>query len=164
MAAPQQVTIEAQKNKNALFSRLAASDGAFVLGNPGLAIDTNFDIQAANAFDIVSGGKLYTISAGADFDTGTAKDITIDYWAAALLSIDIDGTPYLQWATEGSTEAAAIAQLDGITPTGDVVIGYVTVQTKSGFNWVAGTDALQGGTGGDVSADTNYYAVWGWLK
>lgn len=164
MATEKQVTINAKKGKNAVFAQLAVTDGAFVFGNPGLAIDTNFDIQAANAFDIVKGGKLYTVASGADFDTGTAKDITINQWAACLLSVDIDGTPYLQWAAEAATEANAIDALDALTPTGDVVIGYVTVKTKTDVNWVAGTDALQGGTGGDVSSDTNYYNVFGWVK
>lgn len=165
MAAPMQVTIEAQKNKNVLVARLAASDGAFVLNSPKLVIDTNFDVKNSVAFDMVSGGKIYSVAADQSFDTGTSKVITADAWAAALLSIDVDGTTtYLQWATEAANEAAAIAQLDAITPTGDVVIGYVTVLTDSGVTWTAGTDALQGGTGGGPSDDTNYYNVWGWLK
>ncbi len=165
MAAPQQVTIQMMKGKNALVSKLASTDGGFVLGNPGLAIDTNFDVQNGNAFDIVSGGKIYTVASGQSFDTGTSQVTTADSWAAALLSIDIDGTTtYLQWATEATTEAAAIAQLDGLTPSGDVVVGYITVLTDSGVTWTAGTDALQGGTGGGPSDDTNYYNVWGWLK
>lgn len=158
------VTINAKKGKNALFSKLAVTDGGFVLGNPGLAIDTNFDIQAVNAFDVVFGGAYFTVASGADFDTGAAKDITIDFWAACLLSVDADGTEYLQWATEAASEAAAIDQLDALTPTGEVVVGYVTVQTNSGTNWVAGTDALFGGTGGDVADATNYYGVFGWMK
>lgn len=164
MAVEKQVTINVKKYGNALIRRLAVSEGAFVLGNPGLARDGNFDLNAVKEFDIVSGGKIYTISAGADFDTGTSKDITIDFWAAALLSVATGGTPYLQWAAEGTTEARAIDALDAITPTGDVVIGYVTVQTDSGNNWKAGTDALQSGTGGDVSDDTNYVNVFGWLS
>ena len=31
------------------------------------------------------------------------------------------------------------------------------MQAASGQDWVAGTDALQGGSGGQVSQDTNYY-------
>ncbi len=164
MAAQKQVTINVKKGENALLRRLAVSEGAFVLGNPGLARDGNFDLNAVNAFDVVSGGKLYTISSGADFDTGTAKDITIDFWAAALLSVDTDGTEYLQWAAEGTTEARAIDALDALTPTGDVVVGYMTVQTDSGNNWKAGTDALTAGTGGDIADATNYYNVFGWLS
>jgi hypothetical protein len=164
MAADKQVTINAKKGKNAVFSKLAVTDGGFVMGNPGLAIDTNFDVQAVNAFDIVFGGKLYTVAAGADFDTGTVKDITIDYFASALLSVDTDGTPYLQWAAEATTAARAVDALDAITPTGDVVVGYVTVQTKAGVNWKAGTDALTGGTGGDVALSTTYVQVFGWVK
>ena len=99
-----------------------------------------------------------TVAAGVTWDTGTTKDIAIDQWAAALLSIDIDGTTaYLQWTADAANEAAAIALLGGITPTGDVVAGYGTVQTKAGVSWLAGTDALETGTGGDVALSTNYY-------
>lgn len=165
MALYKQATINAQKGGNASFASLGVTDGGFVLSNPLFVIDTNFDIKCTNAFDIVTGGIIKTVAADTSWDTGTAKDITINYWAAALLSIAADGsTTYLQWGTEATTEAAAIAQLDGITPTGAVVCGYATVKTKTDVNWVAGTDALQGGTGGDVSSDTNYYNVFGWVK
>ena len=159
-----QGTPEVFKNGPARVSKLSVTDGGFSVGNPGLAIDTNFDVQAVNAFDIVAGGVFATIASGADFDSGTAKDITINQWAAALLSVDADGTEYLQWADEGSTEARAIDALDALTPSGAVVIGYFTVQTKADVNWVAGTDALEGGTGGDVALSTNYFNVFGWVK
>ncbi len=164
MAAQKQVTINVKKGGNAKLGLVEFSEGGFALGNPGLARDGNFDLNAVNAFDVVSGGKLFTISAGADFDTGAAKDITIDFYAAALLSVDTDGTEYLQWAAEGSTAARAEDALDALTPTGDVVIGFVRVQTKAGVNWVAGTDALTGGTGGDVALSTVYVNVMGWVK
>ena len=164
MAAQKQVTINVKKGGNAKLGLVEFSDGGFALANPGLARDGNFDLNAANAFDIVSSGKMYTIAAGADFDTGTAKDITIDFYAAALLSVDIGGTAYRQWAAEGATAALAVDALDALTPTGDVVIGYVLVQTKAGVNWVAGTDALTGGTGGDVALSTVYVNLMGWVK
>jgi hypothetical protein len=162
---PNQTTPEVFKNGPARVSELQVTDGGFALGNPGFAIDTNFDVQAVNAFDVVSGGQFATIAAGADFDTGTVEVLAADKWGAALLSIDADGTPYLQWTgVDWATEAEAIAGLDAITPTGEVVVGYVTVLTDSGNTWTAGTDALQGGTGGNPSDDTNYYSVFGWVK
>lgn len=165
MPIKKQFTINAKKGKDALVAALACSDGSFVVGNPGLAIDTNFDVQAANAFDIVSGGLYFTVAAGADFDTGTAEVLAADKWGVALLSVSTGGTGYLQWTgVDWATEAAAIAGLDAITPTGAVVVGYVTVKTAAGQTWTAGTDALQGGTGGNPSSDTNYYQVFGWVK
>jgi hypothetical protein len=164
MATRKQFSTQAMKGKDAQFGAVQFSDGRFLLGNPVLAIDTNFDVQTTAAVDFIVGGQLFTLATGADFDTGTAKTIAIDQWAAALLSVDTDGTPYVQWGGDRATEAAAIEALDALTPTGDCVVGYVTVLTDDGEDWVAGTDALQGGTGGQPSDDTNYYAVCGWVK
>lgn len=165
MAAQKQVTINVKKNGNARLGLAQFTEGGFVLANPGLVIDTNFDVKNGNAFDFIVGGKLYSAAADVNFDTGTAKDITIDYFAAALLSIDIDGTTtYVQWAAEATTALSAIDLLDALTPTGDCVVGYVVVQTKAGVNWLAGTDALTTGTGGDVALSTSYVNVMGWVK
>ena len=57
-------------------------------------------------------------------------------------------------------EAAAIAALPG-TPAGDTSVGRTTVLTASGFTFIGGTSALQGGTGGNVSDDTNYVSTPG---
>lgn len=164
-ATPKQVTINAKKGKDAQFGKVQFSDGAFVIANPGLVIDTNFDVKNGAAFDFIVGGKLYSAAADVNFDTGTSKDITIDFYAAALLSIDIDGTTtYVQWAAEATTAARAIDALDALIPTGDCVVGYVLVLTNSGTNWVAGTDALFGGTGGDVADATTYVNLMGWVR
>ncbi len=165
MAAQKQVTINVKKGGNAKLGLVEFSEGGFVLSNPDLAIDTNFDIQNTPGFDFIVGGKIYSAAAGVTWDTGAAKDITIDQFAAALLSIDIDGTTAtLQWAAEAATSALAIDALDALTPTGDCVVGYVVVQTKDAVNWVAGTDALTGGTGGDVALSTLYVNLMGWVK
>ena len=83
-------------------------------------------------------------------------------WGIMKVSVDTAGALTGTWATNSSagyaTEALAIAALPD-TPTGELCIGYVTVQAKSDGTWLAGTDALQGGTGGDVSQDTNYYNI-----
>lgn len=165
MAPRKQFTVQALKGKDAQFGAVEFADGRFLLGNPALAIDTNFDVQTGAAVDMVIGGLLYTLASGTSFDTGTSKVLTADTWGAALLSVDSDGTAYLQFAAgDYATEAAAIAGLDALTPTGECVVGYVTILTGSAVTWTAGTDALQGGTGGTPSADTNYYAVCGWVK
>lgn len=158
-----QVTADVQKNQDARVRSLAVTEGGFALSNPAFEIDTNFDIQNGEAFDMVVGGLIVSVAADQNFDTGTAKTIAIDQWAAALLSIDADGTTYVQWTADAATEALAIEKLDGISPSGECVLGYVTVLTNDGTNWTAGTDALQGGAGGDVSDDTNYYEVFGWV-
>ena len=126
---------------------------------PNFEIDTNFDIQNGDAFEIESGGIQKTAATEVNFNTGTATVIATNaYWACGLLSIDIDGTTaYVNWGAEAASEALALAGLSSVTATGDVTCGYVAVQAAAGQDWVAGTDALQGGTGGQVSQDTNYY-------
>jgi len=126
-------------------------------------VDTNFDIKNSVAFDIVSGGLFYTIAADTNFDTGTTEALAIDTWGIGILTVTTAGVGTVTWAgVDYATEAAAIAALDSIAvPAGEIFLGYVTVLTDSGATWTAGTDALQGGTGGGPSDDTNYYAVCG---
>jgi len=126
---------------------------------PNFEIRSNFDIQNGDAFEIEAGGIQKTVATDQAFDTGTSTVIATNaYWAAGLLSINIDGTTaYVNWGAEASTEALAKANLADVTATGTVTCGYVTVNAASGQDWVAGTDALQGGSGGQASADTNYY-------
>ena len=126
---------------------------------PNFEIRSNFDIQHGDAFEIEVSGVQKTVATDQAFDTGTSTVIATNaYWAAGILSIDSDGTTgHVNWGAEASTEALAKANLADVTAGGDVTCGYVTVQAASGQDWVAGTDALQGGSGGQVSQDTNYY-------
>ena len=90
----------------------------------------------------------------------SAQTVTIDKWALYRLTIILDGTitvtPAAGNATGYASEALAIAALPTIDPT-SVDMGYITLKTKSGTTFVAGTDALAGGTGGNVASITNYY-------
>ena len=140
------------------------SDATMPLGNPTLAIDTNFDIKNTVAIDYMIAGSLYTLAINTNVNTGTAATIeTADYWGIVLVSANTSAACTATWLTNStagySTEALAIAALAASDiPASECVIGYVTVKTKASTAlWTAGTDALQGGSGGDVSADTNYY-------
>ena len=127
------------------------------LSNPAFARKSNFDVSNANAVYYINGGTLKTLAADTAFDTGTSKTITASKWAAALLSVDSSGSTVLTWTSGGAynSEALAIAALAAPAAT-DTVMGYVTVLAHaSGFT--AGTDALNGGTGGNVATTTNYY-------
>lgn len=128
------------------------------LGNPGFAIDTNFDVKNGNAISYLNGGTLKTLSANTSFNTGTTKVITADKWGAALLSVSSSGTATVTYASGNAyaTEAAAIA---GLTSPGatHTLLGYVTILTGNGATWTAGTDALQGGVGGTAATTTTYY-------
>lgn len=59
------------------------------------------------------------------------------------------------YTTGYNTEALAIAAIPAISA-GKVRVGYVTILASSS-TWVAGTDALAGGTGGNPATTTNYY-------
>lgn len=128
------------------------------LGNPAFAISTNFDVKNGNAISYTNGGTLKTLSANSNFDTGTSQVITADKWSSALLNVSSGGTATATWSAtvNASSEAAAIAALPAL-PANATPLGYVTVLTGSGVTWTAGTDALQGGTGGTPATTTNYY-------
>jgi len=141
-----------------ILNALSVKGHARCITPPNFEIDTNFDIQNGDAFEIESAGVLATIATDQNFDTGTATVIATNaYWACAILSIDIDGTTYVDWGAEAVSEAAAKLLLSAVTASGEVVCGYVAVQAAAGQDFVAGTDALETGTGGQVSQDTNYY-------
>lgn len=61
------------------------------------------------------------------------------------------------YTTGYDTEAAAIAALPAQSAD-KVQTGYITV-LASASTWVAGTDALAGGTGGNPATTTNYYSI-----
>jgi hypothetical protein len=133
-------------------------------GNPTFAIDTNFDIKNTEPISYTNAGIMVTLADNTNFDTGTTAVIAADCWGIAILCAVAGATGVVTWASSAmsyATEAAAIAALGKITnlcPTSaQSALGYVTVQTASAATWTAGTDALQGGAGGNASADTNYY-------
>ena len=129
-----------------------------VFGNPGFAIDTNFDIKNGTAVYYTNGGTLKTLAANANFDTGTVKTIAGSQWAAAVLSVNASGTGIVTWTATAASEAAALALVAAPTAT-ETLMGYAAVQAHaSGFT--AGTDALTTGTGGNVATTTtDYYTI-----
>lgn len=66
------------------------------------------------------------------------------------------------YTTGYDTEALAIAAMPARSAS-KAVTGYITVQAAAvAAGWIAGTDALAGGTGGTNPAQTtNYYGVYG---
>ncbi len=99
---------------------------------------------------------------GVALATGT---ILADDWGIYLFSIDAAGT-ITSTAGAGNfdgsyaDEAAAIAGLPA-TPTDEDSMFYVTVQTKTGFAFIGGTDALTGGSSGNIANATNYVSTTG---
>lgn len=127
------------------------------LGNPTFAIDTNFDVKNTEPIDYTNGGTLKQLADNTSFNTGTTKTITALKWGAAVLSVDATGTGVVTWASGAGYDSEALA-LAALTDPGatHTIMGYVAVLAGAAL-WTAGTDALEGGTGGTASTDTNYY-------
>ena len=126
---------------------------------PNFELDTNFDIKNGDAFEIIVAGVAKTVATDKNFDTGTSTPIATNaYWACALLSINVDGTTtFVNWGAEAVDEAGAKTLLSAVTAGGGVLCGYVAVRAKAAEDFVAGTDALNGGSGGQVAQTTTYY-------
>jgi hypothetical protein len=126
---------------------------------PNFEIRTNFDIQNGDAFTYQIAGVPYSLATDQAWDTGTVATTAIDTWIGAILTINAAGTTAVVYTAGGhADEAAALTAIAALVPAaGHVIVGYVTILTDSGATWTAGTDALQGGTGGGPSDDTNYY-------
>lgn len=140
----------------------AATDG---LQNAGLARSGNFQVTNGNAFTAEFRSHEFTLDPATVWDTGTTMVLPALTWGIFILSIDKDGTQYVDEddnaAAGYATEALALAALvDGDSITGEILLGWVTVRsTASG--WTAGTDALENGTGGTPAGVTNYYSAQG---
>jgi hypothetical protein len=89
-----------------------------------------------------------------------AQTVPIDKWALYRLTIVAAGTititPAAGNAAGYADEATAIAAIPAM-PASSSDMGYITVKTKTGTTFVAGTDSLAGGSSGNVASITNYY-------
>lgn len=118
---------------------LALSQGVITIAGVPVSVAA----QTAQAF-----GALGTIPAS------TWGIIAIDRVAAGTTTFASGAANY---TTGYATEALAIAAAPAKT-SAKARVGYVTV-LASASTWVAGTDALAGGTGGNPATSTNYYAI-----
>ncbi len=136
------------------------SYSAFPKADPGLQIRANFDVENANAIHYEIDNTDYTLAANTLCNTGTSATIPADRWGIFRVSVDTGGNLTATWDTNfGNGYDDETEALNNIpdTPASECSIGYVTVKASAGNDWVAGTDALQGGAGGNPSPDTNYY-------
>lgn len=149
------------------FSQIAKMLANRVLTSAALALGSTNTRIANGACDYqigaAAGGvntykKCAAVAAGTILPVGT---IPINTWGIYLVSTNAADSKTVtagaaNYTTGYATEAAAIAALPA-TPSTDAPLGYVTVQTHTGTTFVAGTDALTAGTGGNVANATNYY-------
>ncbi|MFH0809333.1 MAG: hypothetical protein V2A77_02500 [Pseudomonadota bacterium] len=124
---------------------------------PTFAIDTNFDVKNTEVTEYVANGVPVSLADNTNCDTGTTKTIAADQWAGMLITGSSAGALTGAWTADCASEAAAITAVKALSAANQCPLGYVTVLTASGQPWIAGTSALETGTGGNVSADTNYY-------
>lgn len=112
-----------------------------------------------------AGGSIGTQATFAAVPVGTTLPVgTIpsDQWGVFL--VELNSSPALvitaganNFTSGYSSESAALAAVPARTAT-RWYVGYFTVKTASGTAFIDGTDALKGGTGGNVASETNYYA------
>jgi hypothetical protein len=152
-------------NYNALYKQQAALALAFtsdgVLKGTALSIGTTVTLATTQCVITIAGvpvsvaaqtgqafGSLGTIPAS------TWGIIGVDAVAAGTISFASASANY---TTGYASEALAIAAAPAKT-SAKARIGYVTILASSS-GWVAGTDALAGGTGGTPATTTNYYNI-----
>ena len=128
--------------------------------NPVFAIDTNFDVKNTETCTFLAAGVPYTLADTTSCNTGTTKTIAASQWAAFVIDATNSTTLAGTWTATVTSEALAIAAAKATAFVADKCrLGYVTVQAGAA-TWTAGTDALETGTGGTVSTDTNYYQFY----
>jgi len=117
---------------------------------------------AATANTISINGVPTAIAALTAQAFGALGTIPASKWGIIALERVLAGTASFtsgaaNYTTGYATEALAIAALPAQSAD-KVQVGYVTI-LASASTWVAGTDALAGGTGGNPATTTNYYST-----
>jgi len=152
---------------------LAASGSPWTGGRNGVLIASTLSrgttvTLASSAFTYNANG-LNNIPKAATTATaiGALGTIPLGKWGLVVALIDGAGTITFMsapsnYTTGYTTEPQAIADLPQIYPTaGLCFFGYFTVKTNAAAAFIFATDALAGGSGGNVASFTNYYSVPG---
>lgn len=116
-----------------------------------IAVPTNV-IQINGVKTLVAALTAQAFGALGTIPASTWGIITMERVAAGTATFVSGAANY---TTGYASEAAALAAIPAITAA-KVRVGYITVLASSS-TWVAGTDALAGGTGGNPATTTNYY-------
>jgi hypothetical protein len=143
---------------------LAALGGAEVpMTTSTPTIGTTVTVATPASF-IAINGVIGSVAAETAKAFGALGTIPTGTWGLILLERIANGTTTFQsasanYTTGYATEALAIAAMPA-PGANEVPTGFVTILAGAG-GWVAGTDALAGGTGGTPAAATNYYGFIG---
>ena len=134
------------------------SDG--VLKGTALSRGTTVTLASSQAVITIAGVPV-SIAATTAQAFGALGTIAASRWSIIAVDAVAAGTITFavsaNFATGFTTEALAIADAPAKTAS-KARIGYVTVLATASA-WVAGTDALAGGTGGTPATTTNYYNI-----
>ena len=130
-------------------------------GTPGLARgSTDTNIATGLIYFQIAKAFLTKAAVAAGTALGALGTTAADKWAVFLVVIDAAGTitvvPGAGNVAGYASESAALAAKPA-TPAGKVALGHFTIKTGVGLAWIAGTDALAGGTTGNEASTTNYY-------
>lgn len=142
---------------NNLLAAIAGQEVPITTG--ALGIGTTVTL-ATGAQVIYVDGVYASVAAQTGQAFGSLGTIPASTWGLILVQRVAAGTTTFvsaaaNYTTGYASEAAAIAAIPAPTAA-RVPIGFVTV-LASASGWVAGTDALAGGTGGNPATTTNYY-------
>ena len=162
-----QLTITVNQLIACLQRVLAALSGTAVpMTTSTLSIGTTVTI-AASASVIYVSGVFASVAALTAQALGALGTIPQNKWGLITMERIANGTTTFvsaaaNYTTGYATEALAIAAMPAQSAN-KAVVGYFTVQAANvAAGWIAGTDALAGGTGGTNPAQTtNYYSVPG---
>lgn len=147
------------------FSGLLAAQGGRDTAMTTATLSRGTTVTLASTASVISinavSAAVAALTAQAFGALGTIPEAT---WGIIGVERVLAGTTTFTSGTDNyttgyATEALAIAALPAQTAD-KVLIGYVTILAGTG-GWVAGTDALAGGTGGTPATTTNYYSVTG---
>jgi hypothetical protein len=143
---------------------LAALGGAEVpMTTSTLSIGTTVTLACTASFISINGVNG-SVAAETALAFGALGEIPADTWGCIKMERIANGTSSFQsaaanYTTGYASEELAIAAMPA-TGANEVAVGFVTI-LASGDGWVAGTDALAGGTGGNPAEETNYYSFIG---
>jgi hypothetical protein len=135
-----------------------------LLGGSGLAAGSGDDTKlATGAFNyVIARAVAYLAATETALPSGT---IPADTWGSYRVSINGAGTITItaaaaNYTTGYASEGLALAAVPAV-PADEADLGYFTVLTAVGFSFIAGTDALEGGSSGHPSSDTNFTSAAG---
>lgn len=148
-------------NNFAAFLAALGTDSAWTTMTPSRGTTVTLATSAATITIagvpvLVAATTAQAIGALGTIPAATWGVIAIDAVAAGTISFVSGAANY---TTGYTTEALAIAAMPAKTAA-KARTGYFTV-LASASAWVAGTDALAGGTGGNPATTTNYYGIYG---